>query len=187
MASSPLSSAMNLLEHTGITVATSATTKAGIYAAAKVVETAKQMYNALVELEALEEEIALVEAIIRDTKTFLESPLCPSGLQASSQRLDSKLLEIASFIQTTLKKPNSSWADQLTQRKPEGDLEMGTSSNGHYLSLQGLLITNFGIEVKTYSANRWKWSQNGEKILELKSELAKLRKKVQESLLCLNT
>jgi hypothetical protein len=64
---------------------------------------------------------------------------------------------------------------------------MGTSSNGHYLSLQGLLITNFGIEVKTYSANRWKWSQNGEKILELKSELAKLRKKVQESLLCLNT
>jgi predicted ATP-grasp superfamily ATP-dependent carboligase len=80
MASSPLSSAMNLLEHTGITVATSATTKAGIYAAAKVVETAKQMYNALVELEALEEEIALVEAIIRDTKTFLESPLCPSGL-----------------------------------------------------------------------------------------------------------
>jgi hypothetical protein len=187
MASSPLSSAMTLLEHTGITVAASATTKAGIYAAAKIVETAKQMYNAPVELEALEEEIALVEAITRDTKTFLESPLCPSGLWASSHRLDSKLLEIAGFIQTTLKKPDSSWADWLTQRKPEGDLEMGTLSNGHYLSPQGLLITNFGIEVKTYSANRWKWSQNGEKILELKSELAELRKKVQESLLCLNT
>jgi hypothetical protein len=187
MASSPPSSAMNLLEHAGITVATSLTTKAGIYVAAKIVETAKQMYNAPVELEALEEEIALVEAITRDTRTFLESPLCPSGLWASSQRLDSKLLEIAGFIETTLKKPDSSWADWLTRRKPEGDLEIGTSSNGHYLSPQGVLIVNFGIADTTYSANRWKWSQNSEKILELKSELAELRKKVQESLLCLNT
>jgi hypothetical protein len=187
MASSPPSSAMTLLEHTGITVATTVTTKAGIYAASKIVATAKQMYGAPMELEALEEEIALVETITRDTRTFLENPLCPSGLRASSQRLDSKLLEIAGFIQTTLKKPDSSWSDWLTRRKPEDDLEMGTLSNGHYLSPQGPPTTSSSVAAKTYSANRWKWSQNAEKIHELKRELAELRKKVEESLLCLNT
>jgi hypothetical protein len=177
---------VTLFQSVGVTVATSITTKASIYIVSKIIATAKQMYNAPKELEALEEEVALVEVIANDRKTFQEDSLCPSGYNTISQKLDLKLLEIAGFIQTTLKKPDSSWSDCLKRGKP-GNLEMDTFRNGRYLSPPGTLDTSSSVTAEAYSANRWKWSKRADGTLDLKSELAELRRKMQESLLSLNT
>jgi hypothetical protein len=160
---------MNMLEHTGITAATTVAVKTALAGLSKCITVAKDMYNAPSELDALEEEIGLVRMLVKDMDDVRDDNLSSSAIRALWWRLDSKVREVEQFINDQLRKNNSEpceGGDAVQDIERQGIDRSSTSGP---------------------SANRFGWSRHAQKILVFKTEIKDLREMLRDALLSVNT